>query len=189
MALILAFLAYGSTLVESRSRTVQLIPLVLVVVAAAMWLGADRTSNFYIESWLNGGGSGSQTLMPLVTAAGIALIVVGTVWLELTRPAAVKAQTRGLMDEWRISRVAMAELVVAGTLGVTLAVVSGVAMIWFLGGNGAVFAVFVSLFGLAVGISAGLALVRGLRGGAERKSAEANSNKPQVTLDRVERKR
>lgn len=189
LALILGVLAYGNTLVESRSRTVQLVPLVLVIVAAAMWLGADRTSLIHIESWLNGGGYGFQTAMPLVTAAGIALIVVGTIWLEFTRPGSVKAATNGLFAEWRISRVAMAEALIAGALGVIVAVVTGVGTIAILGGNGAIFAMFISLVGLAVGISAGLSIVRWLHGDAERKTTEAPASQPHVTLDRVERKR
>ena len=42
LALILAVMAGTRMLVETTSRTMQLLPLALAVVAVAMWIGADR---------------------------------------------------------------------------------------------------------------------------------------------------
>jgi hypothetical protein len=66
-----------------------------------------------------------------------------------------------------------------------------VATIVALGGNGAVFAVFTSLIGMAVGISMGLGLVRWFRGGRDTPATSdvPPTNRPKVELNRVERKR
>lgn len=191
VALLLAVIARARLLVESTSRTVQLLPLGLATVAIAMWLGADRTANLYIADWTNGGGSGAQTFWRLLTAGAIAAIVAGTFWLELTRPAEIKAQTRSLLAEWRPSRVGLTEALVSGTLGIAVALIGGALTIYALGPNGAIFAVFVTLLGMAAGISAGLGIARWFRGGAERASTPsgADSTKGKVSVSRVERRR
>jgi hypothetical protein len=189
VVLILAVLAGSRVLVETTSRTTQLLPLALAVVALAMWLGAERTSLEYIADWTNGGGSGHQTNMRLVTALGIVLIVAGTLWLEFSRPADVRGATRGLRVEWHISRVGALEASVAAVLAVIGAVVAGVATIFALGPNGSFFAVFTSMFGMAVGISVGLGLVRWFRGGEDRPKEERPSAAAKVSLSRVERRR
>ena len=189
---VLAFMAGTRLLVQTTSRTVQLLPLALAVVALAMWIGADRASLAAIKEWEDLGGQGDQTLIRLTTALGIVLIVAGVVWLEFTRPQDIKNATPALRAEWRISRVSLLEGVVAGILALIFAVVFGVATIAAIGGNGAVFAVFTSLLGMAIGISVGLGLVRWFRGGRDTPTAADDvpaSNKPKVELSRVERKR
>ena len=192
LAFALAFMAGTRLLVQTTSRTVQLLPLALAVVALAMWIGADRASLAAIKSWEDLGGRGDQTIIRVTTGLGIMLIVAGVVWLEFTRPKEVKAATRGLRDEWRISRVSVLEAIVAGTLAIIFAVTFGVATIAAIGGNGAVFAVFTTLIGMAVGISVGLGLVRWVRGGRDTPAVADDAqatNKPKVELTRVERKR
>lgn len=191
IALILGVLAGTRTLVESTSRTIQLLPLALVVVAVAMWIGANRQSMLFIEDWTDSGGTGAQTLIPLITALAIVLMVVGTVWLEFTRPADIKAATRGLRAEWRISRVNALEGIVAAILAVVVAVTFGVVTIAAIGPNGAFFAIFSTLIGMAVGISLGVGLVRWIRGGRDEATTTdvAVANRPKVELAKVERKR
>ena len=196
VALILAALSRGRVLLETTSRTVQLVPLALAVVAGAMWLGADRASLEDISLWQAGGGTGAQTAWRLVTGAAIAGIVTGTIWLDFARPADVRARTSGLIAEWRVSRVGFAEAVAAAVLGFGGAIASGAVTIIALGPNGAIFAVFVTLFGMAAGISAGLGIVRWARGGAERGSSDAPRSttttaaaKEKVSASRVVRRR
>jgi hypothetical protein len=191
LALMLAVMAGTRLLVETTSRTVQLLPLGLAVVALAMWIGADRASLAAIKDWETLGGQGDQTLIRTTTALAIGLIVVGVLWLEVTRPQAIKAATHGLRDEWRISRVSLVEGIVAAILAVIFAVAFGVATIAAVGPNGAFFAVFSTLIGMAVGISIGLGLVRWIRGGRDTPTHDdtAQPNKRKVELSRVERKR
>ena len=190
LAGVLAFMAGTHLLVQTTTRTIQLLPLALAVVALAMWIGADRASLAAIKEWENLGGQGDQTLIRLTTGLGIVLIPVGVVWLEFTRPQEVKAATAALRAEWRISRVSLLEGIVAGTLAVVFAVVFGVATIAALGGNAAVFAVFTTLIGMAVGISIGLGLVRWFRGGRDTPASDVPpANRPKVELTKVERKR
>jgi hypothetical protein len=192
-ALILAILASGRVLVESGSRTVQLLPLAVAVVALAMWLGADRTSLMHIEEWTSGGGFGAQTVWRVLTAGAIVAIVAGTIWLEFTRPAEVRGRTRGLVAEWRPSRVGLTEAVVAGVFGIAGALIGGALTIVALGPNGSIFAVFVSLVGMAAGISAGVGIVRWVTGGGDRGSSDGgsptSSAKQKVSVSRVVRRR
>jgi hypothetical protein len=192
-ALVLAVLASRRLLVESTSRTVQLIPLAVAVVAVTMWLGAERTSLLRIEEWASGGGFGVQTVWRVVTAVAIVGIIAGTVWLEFTRPADIRASTRGLIAEWRPSRVGFIEALVAGALGIAGALVGGAVTIGALGPNGSIFAVFVSLVGMAVGISVGLGIVRWVNGGADRGSSDGGSAsgapRQKVSVSRVIRRR
>jgi hypothetical protein len=191
LALVLVVLARIRLLVESTSRTVQLLPIVIAVVAVAMWLGADRTSLLRIAEWTSGGGSGAHTIWRLVTLGSIAAMVVGTLWLDRTRPADIRADTRGLIAEWKPSRVGTVEALVAGSLGFVGAALGAILTIAALGPNGAIFAVFVTLFGMAAGISAGLGISRWFRGGAERSQDEPplSSSKAKVTVSPVERRR
>lgn len=191
LALALAVLARSRVLVESKSRTVQLLPLALAFIAAAMWLGAERTSLIYIEDWTSGGGHGTQTFWRLLTLVAIVAIVAGTLWLDRTRPADVRAQTRPLSAEWRPSRVGVLEALAAGVLGVVGAVLGGALTFAALGANGSFFAVFITLVGMAAGISAGLGIVRWFRGGADRARPEPSmqSSNGRITVSRVERRR
>jgi hypothetical protein len=192
-ALILAVLAAGRVLVENSSRTVQLLPLAVAIVAVAMWLGADRASLLHIEEWTSGGGFGVQTVWRTVTAVAIVGILAGTIWLELTRPADTRARTRGLVAEWRPSRVGFTEALVAGALGIVGALIGGALTIVALGPNGSIFAVFVSLVGMAAGISAGVGIVRWATGGGDRGSSDGGSpttaSKQKVSVSRVIRRR
>jgi ABC-type Fe3+ transport system permease subunit len=167
------------------------LPFGLAVVAVAMWIGADRASLAAVEDWESLGGQGDQTLIPMITAIGIGLIVLGVLWLEVTRPTNVKAATHGLRDEWRISRVSLVEGIVAAILAVVFAVAFGAATIAAVGPNGAFFAVFSTLIGMAVGISVGLGLVRWIRGGKDTETTPdvPPPNRPKVELSKVERKR
>ena len=191
LAAILAVMAGTRLLVETTSRTVQLLPLGLAVVAVAMWIGANRASIAAIKDWETLGGQGDQTLIPITTAIAIGLILLGVLWLEVTRPQEVKAATRGLREEWRISRVSLVEGIVAAILAVIFAVAFGAATIAAVGPNGAFFAVFSTLIGMAVGISIGLGLVRWIRGGKNTDTTAdvPPSNRPKVELSKVERKR
>jgi hypothetical protein len=191
LALILAVMAGTRLLIETTSRTVQLLPLALAVVAVAMWIGADRTSLQYIADWIDSGGHGAQTAIRYTTALGIGLIVAGVLWLEVTRPTEVKSATRSLRAEWRISRVSLLEGVMAAILAVVFAVLFGALTIAAIGPNGAFFAVFSTLIGMAVGISLGLGLVRWIRGGRDTPTPVDTPlpNRPKVELNRVERKR
>jgi hypothetical protein len=190
VAAILAIMGGSRMLVETTSRTVQLLPLGLAVVAAAMWIGADRASQAAIKGWEILGGRGDQTLIRYTTALGIAPIVAGVLWLEVTRPKHVKEATHGLRQEWRVSGTTLLEAIVAGILALTFAIIFGVATIAAIGPYGAVFAVFTSLIGMAVGISVGLGLVRWFRGGRDTPASTdiPPPNKPKVELTRVERK-
>lgn len=189
LAIILAVLAWGHWLVESTSRTVQLLPVVIAVIAAAMWIGADRVSTLLIEQWTDGGGSGAHTIWRLVSAASIVTILVGTVLLEASRPAEMKAQTRGLIAEWRPSRVGFSAGLLAAALGIGFAIVGAVITLAVVGGNGAIFAVFVSLFGMAAGISVGLGISRWIRGADQPGGREGmESTTGRVEISRVERR-
>ena len=191
LALMLAVMAGTRLLVETTSRTVQLLPLGLAVVALAMWIGADRASLEAIKDWEDLGGRGDQTLMRITTALGIVLIVAGVLWLEVTRPKQVKAATRGLRAEWRVSRVSLLEGIVATILAIVFAAIFGAATIAAIGPNGAFFAVFSTLIGMAIGISLGLGIVRWFRGGRDTPPVPETPSptEPKVELNKVERKR
>jgi hypothetical protein len=191
LALALAVIAWIRLLVESTSRTVQLVPIAMAVVALAMWSGADRTSLLRLAEWTSGGGSGAQTIWRLVTLGAIAAMVAGTIWLDRTRPADIKEATRGLIAEWKPSRVGTVEALLAGALGFVGAALGAILTIAALGPNGAIFAVFVTLFGMAAGISAGLGIARWFRGGAERSqdAPDVTSSKSKIAVTPVERRR
>jgi hypothetical protein len=168
-----------------------LLPLGLAVVALGMWIGADRASLEAITDWENLGGRGDQTLVRVTTALGIVLIVAGVLWLEVTRPKQIKAATRGLRAEWRVSRVSLLEGIVATILAIIFATIFGAATIAAIGPNGAFFAVFSTLIGMAIGISLGLGIVRWFRGGRDTPPVpdSPSATKPKVELSKVERKR
>jgi hypothetical protein len=191
VAFILAAMAGTRLLVESTSRTVQLAPLALAFIGVAMWFGANRESLIYIHDWTIGGGEGHQTMWGPVTGVAIALIAVGVIWLDFTRPANIKAATRGLRAEWRVSRMGALEFTVAAVLAVVGAVLAGGATMAAVGPNGAFFAIFTSLLGMAVGISIGLGLIRWIRGGSDTSPTDIPTKPGQskVTLTKVERKR
>lgn len=156
-----------------------------------MWIGADRASLEAIKDWEDLGGRGDQTLMRITTALGIVLIVAGVLWLEVTRPKQVKAATRGLRAEWRVSRVSLLEGIVATILAIVFAAIFGAATIAAIGPNGAFFAVFSTLIGMAIGISLGLGIVRWFRGGRDTPPVPETPSptEPKVELNKVERKR
>jgi hypothetical protein len=189
LAGIIAIMAGTHALVETTSRTVFLLPLALAVVAVAMWIGADRESMIFIDDWVEGGGSGTQTAIKFVTAIGIALIPIGLFWIERTRPADVKAATRGLREEWKISRLGAAEAAVAAVFAIVCAAIAGVVTVFVVGPDGAFFAVFTSLLGMGFGISLGIGLMRWFRGGEERAATEPARTRPDIEVAKVVRKR
>ena len=159
---LLAFVASGNWLMETTSRSLQLLPLVIGLASAAMWISAERYSREIVAGWIDRGGSGEQTLMPWLCAAAIVAIGLAFAWLELKRPAAVRRQTTGLRKEWGLTRWSAVSILIAVGLAVLGAVVAlGVALA-VLGSLGVVVAIVLAGLGLLVGVNVGLAISRWL---------------------------
>jgi len=168
---LLLFLARNRIMWETTSRSLQLLPLLLVLVSISMWLGADFYSRQVIEEWVRGGGSGAQTNAPLIVAAGIGAVALAFGWLEWRRPSGVKAQTRPLIAEWGISRWSATAVAVAFGLGLLGAALGVILPALFLGAESMALAVFLAVFGLFIGIGLGLWLVSQLESLAQRRAA------------------
>jgi hypothetical protein len=169
--ILLLFLARDRTMWETTSRSLQLLPLLLICVGSIMWLGADFYSRMMIEDWVRGGGSGSQTSARLVVAAGLVALAVAFGWLEWRRPARVKARTPSLIVEWGVTRWSATAVAVCLVLGVLGAVIGVVLPALFLGAEVMALAVFLAVFGLFIGIGLGLLLVRRLESAVRRRGA------------------
>jgi ABC-type multidrug transport system permease subunit len=160
--ILLAFVASGNWLMETTSRSLQLLPLLVGLASAAMWISAERYSREIIAEWIDSGGSGEQTLMPWVCAAAIAAIGVAFAWLELKRPAYVRQRTQGLVTEWGLTRWSAVGILVAGGLAILGAIVALLVTIAIFGSVGVIVAVVLSGFGLLLGLNTGLFIARRL---------------------------
>lgn len=154
-AVVLAILARGRAMLETTSRTLQLLPLGLVIVSGAMWVGANRLSTAAIAEWETVGATGAQTTSPAIAAISIAAAAAGFVWFELRRPRQVRAATQSIFAEWGITRRGSAELVVSIGLGLIGGVIGLAIGVLSLETYGVLLGLFLAIFGFVLG--AGLA--------------------------------
>jgi hypothetical protein len=160
LALIVLTLSRGAA--ESRSRTVQLAPMLIAVCAALIWITADRTSHEVVDQWIRDGGTGSQTPMGSTVAAAILLAAAGSAWLELRRSPEIRAQTGDLRKElgltWRNVAETLGAVIGAG-IGMALGLAAGVYLtnsaIWGIG-----ILIVTGIAGLGIGSFLGLRVAR-----------------------------
>ncbi|MDP8905534.1 MAG: hypothetical protein M3N29_09550 [Chloroflexota bacterium] len=156
-ALVLAYLARDRALWESASRTVQLLPLLVALVGASMWIGAEHFARLSIDEWVRNGYSGDYTAARYVVAGAVVLVLVAFIWFELNRPADVRRRTRALWVEWGITAWSLGKIaaaIVLGGIGAALGLAVGLLV---LGAELIIIAVILAVFGLFGGI--GLAVI------------------------------
>jgi predicted membrane protein len=158
----LIILTLSRNAAESRSRTVQLAPILVAICAGLIWITADRSSQDVVDFWIQGGGTGSKTPVVLAVAGSILVAIAGGVWLELRRPAAIRAETGPLVAELGLTRRSVAETVGAG-VGAVAGITLGLAVGLYLTG-GAIWSVGIlivtGIAGLALGYYLGLRVGR-----------------------------
>lgn len=76
-----AALTLHRTPAEARTRTVRLLPAVLVALAAFTWVNGRRAAEMAVEDWALRGGSGGPAAGMWMAAAGILAMAAGTLWL------------------------------------------------------------------------------------------------------------
>ena len=158
----LIVLTLSRSAAESRSRTVQLAPMLMAVCAALIWITADRSSREMVDMWIRAGGTGSQTVVVTMVAAAILLATAGTVWLELRRPSEIGVETGDLRTELGLTRRSVAETVLAGVgavAGISLGLAAGLYVtggaIWSVG-----ILIVTGIAGLTLGFYLGLRVGR-----------------------------
>lgn len=167
-ALLLVFLARDGGIWELTSRTRQLLPLFIALFNIPMWIGANHYSLMVIDEWQRLGGSGSQTVMPFVTAAGIAAVILGWLFFERMRPPEIRARTAPLLVEWGLTRWGTAAIGAALVLGMAGAAAGIILPALFLGAQSMALGVFLAVFGLFIGIGLGVFVATRLRAFSER---------------------
>jgi hypothetical protein len=118
-----AALTLHRTPAEARTRTIRLLPAILVVLAAFTWVNGRRAAEIAVEDWGVRGGSGGPAAGMWLAAAGILVMAAGTLWLL---PSVIRWKQRdGDPDVLlRFSWPAVIELA-AGGIGLILGAVVG----------------------------------------------------------------
>jgi hypothetical protein len=163
VAAALAVLGVSGIVAEATSRTLQLLPAVIAVVAAFMWQGADTQAQYSINSWLAERGTGEMTAIRWICLAAIAANGLGWLLLELWRPPEMRARTQSITRELGVNLWSLASLVAAAVLGVLGGMAGIDVVITAFGSKAAIVGLFVALIGLLVGAAAGVRLIRWLR--------------------------
>ncbi|HWH36536.1 MAG TPA: hypothetical protein VNT28_01990 [Candidatus Limnocylindrales bacterium] len=160
-ALLLVFLAHNRLMWETSSRLLQLLPLVVALLAAALWLSIENYAGQHMVDWEQlRGGDAALTVARYLYLAGIGLIVFSVAWLERQRPDDVRRHTRPLLAEIGVNRwsaISVVLTVLFGAAGASLAILS---IIFVSGLEGLLPAVFLGIFGLFGGIAMGARLAR-----------------------------
>jgi hypothetical protein len=168
---------------ESRTRTVRLVPVVLVVLAVFTWLNGQRAAGNAVEEWVIRGGSGGPAPGLWLSGLGVAAMVLGTLWLL---PGIVRWRRRADDPDQilEFSWAATAELV-AGAVGVLVGGVVGISLGLALTGPTIVGTVFLgAVFCGLLGGYAGTKLVSLTVGRLEeraRRARQASSPEPGTT--------
>ena len=163
LAGVLGALGASGILAEARSRLLQLIPLLIVVISAFMWQGAETQAHYSITFWKNQLGTGDTTVIRWICLAAIATLAVGWVLLEIWRPTEIRARTPSILRELSLSPWSLATLIVAGALGLLGGILAVNLVIKSFGPNLAIFGLLAAVIGIFVGGALGVRLVRWFR--------------------------
>jgi hypothetical protein len=158
VALVALTLSRGAA--ESRSRTIQLAPILIAICAGLIWITADRSSREVVDQWIRDGGTGSQTAAVTIVAAGILLAAAGAIWLDLRRPREIRGETGSLQTELGITRRSVAETI-GSALGAIVGLSAGLAGGLYLTG-GAIWSVGILIVTGIAGLTLGFYLGRRL---------------------------
>ncbi len=161
LAIALIVLCLNRSLADSRSRSVQLAPMVIAAVTVVLWVTCERTARDAIALWVSENGSGEETILVPTCAAAIVVIALCAVWLYARRPAIIRSGTVGVAQEWPISRRVVLEgagAVLGGITGATLGVVGGLTLTRSPGG--ALLLILAVPIGVVLGGRIGGAVVR-----------------------------
>ena len=144
---------------ESRTRTIRLLPAVLVVLAVFSWLNGQRAAANAMDEWVIRGGSGGPALGLWLAGIGVAAMALGTAWLVIR---VIRWDRRDDDPENLIefSWTGTAEIV-AGVVGVFAGGIAGISLGVAITGPTLVGTIFLgAVFGALLGGYAGSWLVR-----------------------------
>jgi len=159
---LLLFLARDRLMWETASRTVQYLPIIVVLLGAAMWIGVENYAGQMIDGWRRNSGTGELTIARYLVLGGMGLAVLAFGWLEWKRPAEVRARMRPLVVELGLTRWSAASVVLALIFGALGSVLSVLAILSLAGMQGMLPAIILGVFGMFGGIAVGSLVSRWL---------------------------
>jgi hypothetical protein len=159
------------SLVESHSRSVQLLAPAVAVTAAALWISGEQSARFTVQQWLYNGWTAWETEAVQITLAASLVAVVATLWIEVHRPGSQRAATSSLWTEWQLTESGLIQGIlgfIGGVLGAAAGLAIGVEVSggWALG---ALLFVLLCVPGLIFGAQLGIWIGRLIGGRLERR--------------------